>query len=184
MKKRFFDTEAWKLIRTALELGAMVLAILAVIWFMREVGIAEAEDVFPEDDGQDVLYVICTKDDYVNIRLKPGRKGRACGYLEPGDAVHTDGKRKNGYVHCVNLHTEAGDGWIHSGYLVEDRPEYVDADYTVVSRGRLAARKYVGGKRVRWLKPIETVHVYYMSDEWAVTNRGYVKSNYLEREGE
>ena len=87
-------------------------------------------------------------------------------------------------MHCVGLTTEAGEGWVHKGYLVDEEPVYLNQNATIISRGRLAARKYVNGKRTRWLKPLATVKIYYWTSEWAVTNCGYIKSKYLELEGE
>ena len=180
MRKSFFDTELWKWIRTIIQLIGIVLLILAIIsvvdFFMSTV---RAEG----DDGE-TAYAICVMDDVVNIRATPKTKGEWIGYLNPGDMVRLDGKKQNGYAHCVDMNTESGEGWVFAGYLVGDCPYLVDCDAEIISNGRLAARKYVNGKRTKWLKPNATLHVYYMSGEWCSTNCGYVQTKFLRMEEE
>ena len=178
--KQFRDTEAWKWIRLLLEL----LLIAAVIWvavtLYTSLGLGEAK----AEDEYETRYVICMPGDYVNIRPFPSTKHDSCGYLEPGDEVVTDGRKKNGFVHCVDMNTEASEGWVFAGYLITDKPERVSGTATIVSYGRLAARKYVNGKRTRWLKSGATVKVYYWSDSWVLTDCGYLMTKYLELDGE
>ena len=180
MRKSFMDPELWKWIRTIIQLIGIVLLILAIIsvvdFFMSTV---RAEG----DDGE-TAYAICVMDDVVNIRATPKTKGEWIGYLNPGDEVHPDGKKQNGYVHCVDMNTESGEGWVFAGYLVSDCPKLVDRDAVIMSNGRLAARKYVDGKRTKWLKPNAMLHVYYMSEEWCSTNCGYVQTKFLRLEEE
>ena len=133
---------------------------------------------------EEAMYVICMPNDRVNIRLGASRTSSSVGWCEAGDLVYYDGQTKNGYRHCVGLGVEAGEGWIHKGYLVDEPVEYINKDATVVSKSRLAARKYVNGKRTRWLKPGGVVRIYYWTNEWALTNCGYVQSAYLELNGE
>ncbi len=173
--KGFFDTEAWKWIKLVLEIAAMVLfaiAFIAVYDFVMSP--AHAED--------NTAYAICVKDDVVNVRATPKTRGEWIGYLNPGDEVHLDGRKRNGFVHCVDMNTESGEGWVFAGYLVSDCPELVDCDAVIVSNGRLAARKYVNGDRLKWLKPNVSLHVYYMAGDWCSTNCGYVQTKYLEME--
>jgi len=183
--KRFTDTEAWKWIRTVIEIALIVLAVIAVIMAGRELGISEgfAEDSYPGNEYE-IAYAICKPGDTVNVRPFPNTKHERSGYLEPGDVVYMDGKKKNGFVHCVNAHTESGEGWVYKGYLVDDKPERMNRTATVVSRGKLKVRQYVDGKCIKKLKPLATVKVYYWTDEWALTNYGYVQSRYLELNGE
>lgn len=180
-KKRFLDTEAWKWIRTALEIAGIILLVILVLHAigLMKMTIGKSEAL---EDEYEVAYAICVKDDIVNVRPFPSTKHEAISRLEPGDMVYLDGKRRNGYAHCVEMLNEAGEGWVYAGYLVKDEPELVDCDAVIVSKGRLAARKYVNGKRTKWLKPKATLHVYYRSDEWCSTNCGYVKTKYIELE--
>lgn len=175
MKKRFRDTELWKWLRTLLQIIGIALIFLACTlifdWLM-STGHAETTEA----------YVLC--DSYVNVRQSPSRQSDVIGRFECGEQLTLDGKSKNGFLHCVDLSLEVSDGWIHSGYVVYDEPIKTNEPATIVSKGRLAARNMVKGDRLRWLKPLATVRVYYWSDEWCVTNCGYVQTKYLEPEGE
>lgn len=117
---------------------------------------------------------------YVNIRESPSAKSRIIGYLDCGDGVETDWVRNGDWLHCVNLSLELTDGWVYAGYIVEDQPEFVDSEYKVVSSGRVALRKMVCGKRRAWIKSGKILKVLWRSNEWSLTNRGYIKSEFLE----
>ena len=164
----------WKALKAVVEFLLILAVVCAIAAVLESVSVAEGT--------ADEAYVLCT--DYVNIRSSPSRKGTAIGRFESGDVLWLDGKQKNGYLHCVNLSLEQPEGWIHKGYVVYDQPSRINRTATITSKGRLAARKYVGGKRTRWLKPLASVKVYWWSDDWCVTNCGYVKTKYLELEGE
>lgn len=166
----------WKIIRVIIEIIIIAALIAGCVRIYTGLGFANADELYEEG------YVLCV--DYVNIRRSPSRKSPVIGSFECGETLHLDGKRKNGYLHCVDLGLEEDEGWIHSGFVVSDRPEHVNQHATIVSKGRLAARKYVDGKRTRWLKPQASLKVYWWSDEWCVTNCGYVQTKYLELEGE
>lgn len=183
--KSFRDTEVWKWIRTLIEILLIALAVYGAIYLYTSLGFSEAlaeTDTYPGD--MVTAYVICACGDYVNIRPFPNRKGEPLGRFEAGDEVYLDGKKKNGFLHCIDTGLESCDGWIHEGYVVYDKPVRLNQKARVVSKGKLAARKNIGGKRTRWLKPLSSVKVSYWSDDWCVTDCGYVQSKYLELEGE
>ena len=156
-------------------LKALIQFLLIVAFFALLVYLTESISFAEETEA----YVLCA--DYVNVRPFPNRKGEPVGRMEAGDRVFTDGKKRNGYLHVMDMGLES-DGWIYAGFIVYDEPIKVGGTAVIVSKGRLAARKYVGGRRTRWLKPQATVKVYYWSDDWCVTNCGYVQSKYLELE--
>lgn len=178
MKRSFMETEAWKLIRTLLQVIGIAIAIwgiLAAIDFLTSTVKAEKAD-------HETAYAICMNGDVVNVRSGPKNSAEWIGWLEPGDEVTLDGRKRNGFVHCINMNTESGDGWVFAGYMTYSRPELADCEATVVSNGRVAARKYVAGKRTKWLKNGQTVHIYYMSDDWCSTNLGYIQTEFLQTE--
>ena len=160
------------ILRVILRAGLLVWIVIAVMAVLQTAGLAE--------EDYEERYVLCM--DRVNIRQGPGRNSNEIGWLECGDRVWVDGKKKNGYVHCVGLNIEEGEGWIHKGYLVEDEPVKIGRQATITSRGRLAARKYVDGKRTRWLRAGAKLKVYWWTSEWSLTDCGYVKSMYLDVE--
>ena len=173
--------EFWRrIIITVVEIAAIIFVIWMIILASESIVFSEAK----ADRYDDVVeaYVLC--DDFVYIRQFPNNNNEPLGRFETGDMVFLDGKKKNGYLHCVDLSLEASEGWIHKGYVVYDKPIKVNQRATIVSKGRLAARKNVNGKRTRWLKSQASLKVYFWSDEWCVTDCGYVQTRYLELDGE
>lgn len=134
-----------------------------------------------ENPNQCLMYAICQPDDYICIRSKANRKSHEEGYLLCGFSIYVSDKTKNGFVYSSELNTESGEGWIFTGYLVDDEPLDMDGKlYQVVSNARVAARKYINGPRRGWLKNGDLVEVHYMTEEWCVTNKGFVMTKYLE----
>jgi len=179
MKKPFRETEGWKWIRTLLEMAAFVLVFLLLLWLFGWF----ASEVHAEKEPQ-TMWVICQPDDVVLVRTGPSIRSGSISELKPGTMVHTDGKQRNGFLHIVEMNSESGEGWVKHKYLVDEEPERVDCKATVVSKGRLAARRSIRGARVRWLKPGQTVTVSWITSEWCVTDKGYVMRQYLKLDGE
>lgn len=146
-----------------------VLAVIAVILLLAVPADAETR------------WAMC--DDYVNVRSFPGKKGSAVGYLDAGDAFDTDGKTRDGFIH-VNGIGEAGDGWVFMGYTVTEEPVRVNARYVCVAKNRVACRRWIGGPRRAWLNNGANVTVYWRTSEWSATNRGYIRSEWLEPDPE
>ena len=151
-------------------------AVLAMMLLFDTTGEAEEETM--------ECYVVCQPNDYVNARMKPSRRSTSLGRFDTGDRLYTDGIEKNGFLHIVDAGLEMDEAWIYSGYIVFDRPEWMNRAAVVTCKGRLAARKNVDGKIRKWLKTGSKVRVFWWASEWTVTNVGFVKSEYLEMEGE
>ena len=143
---------------------------LAIMLFVLS-GIAMA------DTYSDTVWILCQPDSYVNIRNNPFGKSDVVGRADCGDDFSTDGKTKNVFLH-VYATTETGEGWISKGYVVYDKPVSIGRKMVIESRGRVNARKTVNGKRRCWVKSGDVVTVYWMA-EWAVTSKGFIKSEYL-----
>ena len=127
------------------------------------------------------MYVLCDPKptNRVCVRRFPKKGAEETGYLTCGDKVLTDGKTKNGFVHVIGI-TEDGEGWVHKGYLVEDKPIIEGCFATVTASGRVMTRRYIGGKKSGWVEVLTDLKVYARSEEWAVTNKGYIRTKYLE----
>ena len=123
-------------------------------------------------------WVMCQPGDYVNIRATASRHGEVTGWATSGMRFETDWEEKNGFLHLVGV-TEYGDGWISEGYVVFVEPREMDRQMRITGKGRVAARKTIDGDRRKWLQPGDTVTVYRISDEWAVTSAGFIRSEYL-----
>lgn len=130
----------------------------------------------PTTDG----WILCQPDSYVNIRSRPNKNSSTCGQLYIGDIVHMDGHEKNGYVHCVDMTTEATEGWVCKGFIVASEPVEDGYDHHVISDGRVAARRSVGGYRRCWLRNNDILTVYMVSNEWCLTNKGFVQTEFID----
>ena len=94
--------------------------------------------------------------------------------------IWTDNVEKGGWLHVVDLPAECDTGWISSRYIVYDEPQPVFCELEIRAEGRVACRQWIGGKVIHWVHNGETVMVYYSSEEWSVTDMGYIKTEYLE----
>jgi len=150
------------------------LLIISMFLFLAVYGLNQAG---AESDG---YFVLCDPTSYVNARIQPKKAAEIAGRYECGDFVETDGKERNGFVHIVNCSFEYTDAWVSKRYLVKSEPIISETVATIRAKGRVAARRWVNGKRKSWMKPGTTITVYAMSEEWSVTSRGFVQTRYLE----
>ena len=178
--KRFFETEIWAWIKVVLEIALIGAIILAIFMVVKDFGLAHAEE--EEDPYADCtkIWVLCRDDTYVCVREKPRKTSDAFGGALNCSMLKTDGKEKNGFLHVVDVAAEASTGWISKQYIVYDPPEKMSQKALVVSNGRLAARKGINGKIRKWLKPMTEVTILYHTEEWCLTNYGYVQTEFLE----
>lgn len=126
------------------------------------------------------VFVLCNPKTPVNVRIRPKKGSKVEGRLDFGDWIETDGEKRNGWLHVIGI-GETGEGWICSGYVVEDEPQKTERTRAVVAAtGRVMSYRRIGGARNGWLNVGDELTVYALSDEWAVTNKGYVRSKYLD----
>lgn len=156
-----------------------VLMIILVLIMTALCVLGLAWDTTASAEDLKTVWVLCNPESYVNIRSRASKHAEVSGYACCGDAFETDGKTRNGFLHVI-APVEAGEGWISEGYIVRSEPEQVCEAWTVSSEGRVAARAKVNGRRIRWMHDGDVVWVYGIA-EWAVTNRGFIRSEYLER---
>ena len=130
------------------------------------------------DEGR--VFILCNPKTPVNVRRNAKKGAEITGRLDFGDWIDTDGKTKNGYLHVLNI-TEYGEGWIFAGYIVEDEPiKMTNARATVAATGRVMTYRWVNGMKNGYIDIGTDVIVLALSDEWAVTDHGYIKTEYLE----
>ena len=125
-------------------------------------------------------WIMCKPGSYVTIREKPNKKSAEAGYLDSGDSFQTDGESVDGWIRCCG--TGEG-GWVYCGYVVTEKPEIIGERYICVALKQAACRKWMGGPQVDgagWIKNGQYCEVFCMADGWAVTNRGYIRSEWLE----
>ena len=126
------------------------------------------------------VFILCNPKTPVIVRETPKKGAKETGRLDFGDDVWTDGRKKNGYLHVIGI-TEAGEGWVFAGNTVKDRPEQLTgARANIAATGRVMSYRWVNGKKNGWLQICDEVKVYAISEEWAVTNKGYIRMKFLE----
>ena len=126
-------------------------------------------------------WVICQPGDYINVRERASTKSGAIGRLDPGDEIHITGNTGNGFAEIADMPLETGSGaWVYAGYIVLDEPELYMDEMEVIGTARVAARRNCCGDIRCWLEPGTVVQVFWKSEEWCVTNRGFIRTEYLE----
>ncbi len=168
---------------TRKEMAYMIAGILAIGIFLGvalsclvAVRAAEAE----EEPMMYSCWAMCQPGSEVLIRERPGKRAAVVGAVQSGDRMRTDQREKDGWLHVTGLASESGEGWIFEGYVVFTEPRETGAKMRIIGGGRVACRRWIGGKRKAWIRPGQEVTVYRMTGEWAVTNRGFIQSRYLE----
>ena len=128
-------------------------------------------------------WVMCKPGSQVNVRRQPTKQSEAVGYLEVGDWFLTDAESRDGWIRCYGI-GEYGEGWVYCGYVVTEEPEQIYEPYVCVAKKRVACRKWIGGPQTSspWLENGSSVSVFYKADGWAITSRGYIKSEWLEED--
>ena len=126
-------------------------------------------------------YAMCKPGSRVTVRRTPDPGGVETGYLECGDSFQTDAEVRDGWLRCYG----AGEnGWIYLGYVVTEPVQKIGEQYVCVAKKQVACRRWIAGPqldgRSGWLKNGQNCDVFCMSDGWAVTSRGYIKSEWLE----
>ena len=128
---------------------------------------------------QEEVWVLCMPDSEVNVRERPKKTGQIFGGAMCGACMWTDNIKRNGYLHVLELASESDTGWISARYVVYDEPVEVNAVMEIRSDGRVACRRWINGKINSWIMNGDRLTVYWMSPSWAVTSRGYIRSEFL-----
>ena len=158
--------------RVVLILAGALVFMIGTIFGMILISRAGAEG----SDG----WIICQPGDYINARSGASRKSGVLGRLDCGDVVHLAGGSKNGFLKVERLSMEESEGWVYSGYVIYEAPRnYGGKVCTVAADGRVACRKYIEGPRRCWIHAGDTVKVYSAGGGWAVTNKGFIRTEYL-----
>ena len=143
-------------------------------------------NVFSAGSAAETRWIICKPGAQVMIRSEPDKGADECGFLEVGDSFETDGKIRNGFIEAYGVGD--GGGWIYCGYVVDEPPKEINERYICAANVQAACRRWVDGPRIKgtngWLKQGRTVKVYFRTDAWSVTNRGYIRSEWLEPDPE
>lgn len=158
-------------------LFALVAVIIAGIVYTIAARALEEET----DERLATVWVMCKPGDYINVRRTPSKNAMEVGRLDPCDSFLTDGTSSNGFIRAYGI-GEYGEGWVYCGYVSIYEPKPVFETYACVAPNRVACRRWMDGPKTQnpWLKNGSTVQVFYLTEEWAVTSRGYIRSEWLE----
>lgn len=122
--------------------------------------------------------------DEVNIRAEASTSSDVVGRVYAGDALTVDrtqtDRQGRTWMHCADLSCEAGEGWVFGLYLVSGEVDTTGFDGVIRANGRVAARQGVEGERRAWLRSGAAVTVYAAGGDWAVTNHGYIMTDYID----
>ena len=132
----------------------------------------------------DIVYALCKPGDIVHVREFPTSKASQAGFLDCGDPVETDWeiKKDNHGGEWLRVYGFEGDAWVSAKYL-SPSPVTVPTEEChayVCSIGRVAVRRAPNGKRTKWAYNGDEFRVLAMTDEWILTTRGYIKSEFVE----
>ena len=124
----------------------------------------------------DTVYVLCQPDSFVYVRAFPVKGAEVAGYVDLGEALETDGAKKNGFIHVCGFE---GGAWINAGFVTEYPVTVFTGETEILSKGRVACRRSINGTRRKWLKDGQKVTIYAFAEDWAVTNQGFIQTAYL-----
>ena len=127
----------------------------------------------------DTVWVLCQPNSFVNVRANPKKTSAAISYMECGWGAETNNKSKNGYIFLTSASNEEGCGWVKQGYVVYSEPVLKTFKVNITSNGRVACWRSIGGRRRCWARNGDEVIVYAVSYIWSVTNKGFIKTEYL-----
>lgn len=165
------------------EMAWLIVGVLAIGIFL---GVALSCAVYihsAQAENSGMLYycwAMCQPDSEVVIREFPKKKSDPVGAVSAGTLLMTDGVEKNGWVHLVNLPNETGEGWIHLGYISYSETVYNGHVYPIKANGRVACRRCIGGDLRCWVHDEEEITVYLVSNDWCVTNKGFILTDFID----
>ena len=167
--------EVRKWVITLIEIALIAVAVFGIITLIESISFA---------DSNVTAWVICKPHGYVNAREKPDSCSGIAGRFDPGDEIKLDGITKNGYAH-IAYPTFEYDAWIYTGYVALDEPKNLKGQTAIVNSNKnLAVRKSMCGEVIKWLKNGDELQVFWWTDDWCVTNYGYVMTEWIELVGE
>jgi hypothetical protein len=126
--------------------------------------------------GEEIeYYTLCQPESHVNARKTPRMRAEIVGRLELGDKVWSDGAKRNGFLHVYGPFE--CDCWVYAGFLV---PEItVQESEMFIQADKVACRRSINGRRRKWMYEGDRVKVFAFSDDWAITDQGFIMIRFL-----
>lgn len=159
-----------------------IIAFIAVLLVAGIIGFVIGSVTGAAEEQLATCWVMCKPGSRVSVRLEPSKKSPEIGFLECGDEFQTDGESVDGWISCLGVGET--NGWVYCGYVCTEKPEIIGERYVCVAKKQAACRRWMGGPRINgkagWIKNGQNVQVFCIGDGWAVTSRGYVRSDWIE----
>lgn len=159
-----------------------IVAFIAILLVAGIIGFVIGSVTGAAEEQLATCWAMCKPGSRVTVRMTPSKKGVELGWLECGDDFLTDGESKNGWIRCYGIGETSG--WVYSGYVCTEKPEIIGERYVCVAKKQVACRRWMGGPRIKgkagWIKNGQFCQVFMIADGWAVTNRGYIRSEWIE----
>ena len=157
-----------------------IVGLIALFAVLAVIAIAVGVSCGRSEDALATCWAMCKPGSKVTVRSEPKKDSAERGYLECGDSFQTDAEEEDGWIRCYGI---GEGGWVFCGYVATEKPVEVGERYVCVANVRAACRKWIGGPQIdgyEWIKNGQTCQVFVTDGEWAVTNRGYIKMEWLE----
>lgn len=98
---------------------------------------------------------------------------------ECGAELFLTGNSSGAWLECVALYLpEKPTGWVHSGFVVHDKP--VPCGMVATVTRTVVAKESIGGRDAWECVPGERVKVLYRTDEWSTTIWGMIQTSALD----
>lgn len=128
----------------------------------------------------ETMYAMCRS--HINVRAWASKKSTIEGRLHCGDAIETEKTVRRGglrWFYCTDLPCEISNGYVCADYFCDSPVTECDSYATITASGRVAVRKSINGKRIRWAKPGARIHVLAYCDDWILSTRGYIRREFV-----
>lgn len=136
----------------------------------------------PDPNTMTKVWALCKPDSYVCIRSKPNVHSSVEGRILFGDWMKTDGTRVGKWLKVYGGF-EAGVGWASTEYLSDFEPVIYEKGAVMLTNAKqVICRTGRGGAILRKVKKNTAVKVWAMSEDWSVTDMGFISSRYLDAE--
>lgn len=165
-----YNRYGWKL-QTRIIYVLILMILFSTAYGLTRAAQGEAEERTP-------VWILCQPGDYVNAREKPKKKSGIAGRMDAGFSTWTDGTETNGFTKIDGF--ESNSAWVFSGYVTDEEPEYIGREYMIISEYKVLCRKWINGPRRCYVREGDLVTVYWWTKTWCVTNKGFVRSEYVD----
>ena len=169
---KFFDTEAWKCIRTIIEILLIAAFVIIMVHF---VNVSKAEEEIDNEEPQYAPLYVMTK--VLNGRTRPGKKYPALVDFEMWTPLQPTGRMSRDHQWIEIRSTEGDVVWCSINYL----SERTDVFYVYhLHKDRIKIRKYPGsGKVTGYAKKEQRLEITQVVMGYGKCNKGWIDLSYF-----